>query len=102
MSQSGEVTEQQERSLSGAIFSVDVPYWKKNNKRDGSAYSGYNASVIHIYPDIFPYSHAFKRDSTIGRRLFLKVMAIFTCTKYESALLQTVWSIPTAAGPTSK
>lgn len=29
MSLSGEVSEQQERSLSGPILSVDVPHWKK-------------------------------------------------------------------------
>lgn len=52
MSLSGEVTEQQERSLSGAIFSVDVPYWGKN-KRDGSAFSGYNARVIHVIRDAY-------------------------------------------------
>lgn len=65
MSVSGEVTEQQERSLSGAIFSVDVPYWKKN-KRDGSAFSGYKARVSHvitqvgIYLNVSPYNQVFK------------------------------------------
>ena len=29
------MTEQQERSLSGAIFSVDVPYWEKKTKGMG-------------------------------------------------------------------
>lgn len=54
MSESGEVTEQRERSLSGAIFSVDVPYWKKN-KRDGSAGSGYSARLSHVIRHVFPY-----------------------------------------------
>lgn len=48
MSLSGEVSEQQERSLSGPILSVDVPHWKKKNKRDGSAFSGYNARAFHV------------------------------------------------------
>lgn len=35
MSLSGEVSEQQERSLSGPILSVDVPHWKKKTKGMG-------------------------------------------------------------------
>ncbi len=40
-----EVSEQQERPRSGAIFTVDVPYWKRKNKRDGSVFSGCSARL---------------------------------------------------------
>lgn len=87
---------------SGLWASVDVPYWGKKQQQKGwvsllrlqcKSYTCKKAYIPIGYSGI-------KWDWTICH-LLLKVKAIFTCTKYESAHLHTVWCLPTA-GPTSK
>lgn len=86
-------------------YSLLMSHIGGKNKRDGSAFSGYNARVIHVIRDAYIPSYSLMardlNDLTIGRHLSQQVMVISTCTKYESAPLQTVWSIP-MAGPTLK
>lgn len=45
---SGEVAEEQERSLTGAMFNVDVPYWEEKKTKGMGQPSQVTEQVLYI------------------------------------------------------